>query len=189
MEGEPTSGSVVFHKGNPVLPLSMLVMRQSARPASFRNLGRAFSLGDDLICEFTRLAKYQNIEVIGKIVVVHHWILARIRRLQRHGASRLGSKELSDQRKSMRFLAIGKIRILLGATVAFRAEEFDIWLRRGETHGITAGFAGCGFPDRFVFETVVETSVRECSERESRERTAFFFFPLSVCLTQGIGSI
>jgi hypothetical protein len=63
----------------------------------------------------------------------------------------------------------GKVGKLFRAAVELRVPKFNVWLRRGEAHGIATGFSLRVIPDLRVFEAFVEACVAEDTEGKCGE--------------------
>lgn len=87
-----TSSSMLLDVWNPLLPRLISMMRQIRRPRPLNNILRPSPVHDDLISKPTRLTQNQQIHRVIQVVTIHNRIRQRIRRLQRHRATRLGRK-------------------------------------------------------------------------------------------------
>lgn len=184
-ESELTGCSVLLHIRLPVLSGLVRVVVQLWRPRALHDVLGASTLHNDLVAESASLSQDLEIQRVCQVVAVNDGVLKRILRLQGHGSAGPRREELRNDREGVLAVDWEPI-ILLGATVAFRGEELNVWLLGSKTHGVSARLPGSLLPKLRVLQAVVESGKGESAEWESGEESGLVLFPLLIGLGQGV---
>lgn len=133
-----------------------------------------------------------------QIITIDDGVIPRLLGGKRYATTGTRRKELRNNRKDMRIRARREPVILLRPAVAFRREEFDVRLFRGEEgHWIALLPFLVPFllvlvlvlvvlPEAVGGEAVVETGVGEGAEGEGGEEACFVCFPEVVGCFKGV---
>lgn len=137
-----TGRGVFLDVRNPVLSGLEAAVSLRCRPGSLDQVSRSLSFEDDFVAEAAGFSQHFYVQRICQISAVHDRNRARVLVVKSDSAARLGSEQLCNDAESV-VVVDRELVILLRATVAFRREEFNVGLRRGEAHRIAAGLTWC----------------------------------------------
>lgn len=73
---------MIFDIWNPLFSLGVFVVSQSCRPASLDEICGAFSLGDNFVRESAGFTEHNEIQLLGKVVMVDDGVVLGVRGLQ-----------------------------------------------------------------------------------------------------------
>lgn len=131
--GMVASSGMLFDIRFPILTGSVGMMLEGRRPRAFHDVLGPSTFHDDFIAEGAGFGEDEQVERVGKIVVIHDGVLARVAGGESHGAAGLWGEELRDYGEGV-LIVDGEVGVLFGATVAFGGEEFDVGLVWSEAH-------------------------------------------------------